>query len=186
MKITLLDYPTDSDWLRCKENALVTMGLRVVHYPDEDWKHAMLVARHSPIRTLNIRFLIEGMPYWLSTEFARHVHAQPYIKSQRNDRRTKKDTTDDRGGRRQDYPVDMIWEFNAESLMICANKRLCKLATTEARNTMREMCNLLEEKCPEFVGVLVPMCVYHNYACHEVNGCGFCMYDDMRESECHV
>ncbi len=55
------------------------------------WKHSILRARHSPIRTLQFAFYLEDVPYWVSTHLARHVHAQPFIRSQRNDRENEYD-----------------------------------------------------------------------------------------------
>lgn len=86
MNITLLKYPTDEDWALAKQCALVTIGKEMKTAPDMEWKHAILRARHSPIRTLQFAFYLEGVPYWVSTHLARHVHAQPFIRSQRNDR----------------------------------------------------------------------------------------------------
>ena len=175
MNIEIVNWPRDSDWMEVKRRALVTVGKKPIREPDMRWKHEMLVQRHSPIRNLQISFLLEDIPYWLSTEFSRHVHAQPYIRSQRNDRQEAYD----RNAARQDAPVSMIWDFNAESFMVCANKRLCQMASKEARTVMAHMCILLEEKCPEFIGTLVPMCIYHGHVCHESRGCGLCPYDGM-------
>lgn len=83
MNITLLKYPTDEDWALAKQCALVTIGKEMKTAPDMAWKHSILRARHSPIRTLQFAFYLEGVPYWVSTHLARHVHAQPFIRSQR-------------------------------------------------------------------------------------------------------
>lgn len=175
MKITLIKHPDDEQWMAVKNMALVTLGKKGVTAPDLWWKHKMLVCRHSPIRELTITFLIEDIPYWLSTEFSRHVHTEKFIRSQRNDRQTMYD----RNAARQDAPVSMYWVFNGESIMEIANKRLCRLATPEAQNVVGEMCRLLEEACPEFKGALVPNCMYHGGVCHEFGGCGMCPYDGM-------
>ena len=69
----------------------------------------------------------------------------------------------------------MIWDINAEELMVIANKRLCSMAAKETRETVRKMCQLVLDKCPEFDGLLVPMCEYNGDICHEMNGgCGRC------------
>ena len=123
MIVKLLKYPTDEDWAFAKQCALVTIGKEMKTAPDMAWKHAILRARHSPIRTLQFAFYLEGVPYWVSTHLARHVHAQPFIRSQRNDRQDEYD----RNAARQDAPVDMIWYMNAEELMTVMEKRLCHL-----------------------------------------------------------
>lgn len=171
MKITLLEYPTGKDWVEVKRRALVTIGKKPVTPPTEEWKRSILSARHSPIRYLRFSFLLEGVPSWVSVHLVRHVHAQPYVKSQRNDRQNEYD----RNKAPQDTPVNMIWDINAEELMVIANKRLCSMAAKETRETVQKMCQLAIDKCPEFDGLLVPMCEYNGGICHEMNGgCGRC------------
>lgn len=163
--IKLLEYPTDHDWMAVKERALVTVGLTAKTPPTEEWKHRILSARHSPIRRLKFAFYME-VPYWVSVHLCRHIHAQPYVRSQRNDRQSKYD----RNSAPQNETVSMIWDMNAEELMVIANKRLCKQASPETRAVVAEMCKLVEEQCPEFIGHLVPMCQYGG--CHEMYPCG--------------
>lgn len=165
--VELLKYPTENDWYEVKRRALVTVGKTEFRPPTEQWKRSMLEARHSPIRYLRFSFYIE-CPYFVSTHIARHIHAQPYIKSQRNDRQNDYD----RNAARQDAPVQMIFDVNAEELMVIANKRLCSQAAKETRELVKEMCGLVKEKCPEFSKVLVPMCQYHGNVCHELHSCG--------------
>lgn len=98
---------------------------------------------------------------------ARHVHAQPYIKSQRNDRQSEYD----RDKAPQDAPVNMIYDVNGEELMIIANKRLCKQASAKTRKVVRMMCDEVAKTNPEFTEFLVPMCQYVG-ECKEMNPCG--------------
>ena len=168
MKITLLGYPGFNDWHEVKRRALVTVGKNVFESPDTKWRMDILNARHSPIRYLRFSFLIEDIPSWVSVHLCRHIHAQPYVKSQRNDRQKEYD----RNKAPQDAPVSMIWDMNAEELMVIANKRLCKQASDETRAVVKEMCKLVKEKCPEFKPFLVPMCEYHGSMCHEMKPCG--------------
>ena len=170
MNITLLEYPTAYDWYECKRRALVTVGKYNFEPPSEEWRHKILSARHSPIRSLRFSFLIEDIPSWVSVHLCRHIHAQPYVKSQRNDR--QKDY--DRNNAPQDAPVSMIWDMNAEELMIIANKRLCMQASEETREVVQAMCALAGTKCPDFLPFLVPMCEYHGGVCHEMKPCGRC------------
>lgn len=168
MKITMLEYPTTYDWFECKRRALCTVGKFEFEPPDRQWKHKILNARHSPIRRLRFSFLIEDVPSWVSVHLCRHVHAQPYVKSQRNDRQKEYD----RNAARQDEPVCMIWDMSAESLMQIANKRLCKQASKETRAVVKEICKLVTEKCPEFEPFLVPQCIYNGSVCREMKPCG--------------
>ena len=163
--INLIKYPTEEDWLFCKRCTLVTVGKEAVTPPTAEWKHKLLRARHSPIRTLKFAFEIE-VPYWVSVHLCRHVHAQPFVRTQRNDRQQEYD----RGKAPQDTPVRMIWYMNVEALMTIANKRLCRQASAETTAVVAEMCRLVEDKLPEFCGLLVPACVY-NGKCNEMFPC---------------
>lgn len=167
MKITCIEYPTEQDWLACKERALVTVGLNVKNAPDENWKRSILKARHSPIRRLRFSFKLEGIPSWVAVHLVRHIHAQPYVRSQRNDRQNSYDRTK----APQDAPVDMIWDMNAEELMVVANKRLCNQASEKTREVVRLMCNEVLKTNPEFKDFLVPMCAYVG-ECKEMYPCG--------------
>lgn len=166
VKVTVLEYPTERDWMEVKRRALVTIGKKPLTPPSDEWKKAILKARHSPIRYLRFSFLLDGVPSWVATHLARHVHAQPYIKSQRNDRQTDYD----RNAARQDAPVSMIWDMGGEELLIVANKRLCKQAAEETREIVHAICMEVRKVCPEFSDELVPMCGYTGI-CKEMHPC---------------
>jgi thymidylate synthase ThyX len=169
VKVTIIEYPTDQDWLAVKQRALVTVGLDAKNPPDMKWKKAILAARHSPIRRLHFAFLIEDLPSWVSVHLCRHVHAQPYVRSQRNDRQSSYD----RNKAPQDSPVSMIWDMNAEELMTIASKRLCAMASAETQAVVWQMCQQVVCMCPEFEGMLKPACDWQNGKCYEMNGgCG--------------
>lgn len=165
--VSLLSSPTEADWMECKRRALVTIGKEPVSPPDSDWKHRILEARHSPIRYLRYSFFID-CPTWVSVHLCRHVHAQPYVKSQRNDRQGEYDRND----APQSAPVSMIYDVNAEELQVIANKRLCMKASLETRQIVQDMCNLAEEATPELHGLLVPLCEHCGGVCHEMEPCG--------------
>lgn len=165
--VSLLSAPTDTDWLAVKARALVTIGKKAVSPPSSEWKRAILEARHSPIRYLRYSFFIE-CPYWVSVHLCRHVHAQPYVKSQRNDRQNAYDRND----APQSAPVSMIYDVNAEELQVISNKRLCLKASQETRQIVQAMCKLAEEATPELHGLLVPLCEYCGGVCHEMEPCG--------------
>lgn len=166
MLVELLEFPTDNDWAEVRRRALVTIGKKKADVPTQSWKEKILEARHSPIRRLHFSFYIE-CPYWVSVHLVRHVHAQPYVKSQRNDRQGDYD----RNKAPQDEMVCMIWDMNAEELITICNKRLCRKASEETREVVTEMRKLVLKKCPEFVNELVPMC-WREGKCHEMKSCG--------------
>lgn len=165
-RIRVLKWPKEEDWLLCKECALVTVGKEAAEAPSTEWRHAILRAKHSPIRVLQFAFLLEDVPYYVSTHLARHVHAQPFIRSQRNDRQAKYD----RRAARQDAPVDMIWYMSVEELMMVAEKRLCVLADVNTRAVVRMICALAVDKCPELDGLLGAPCKLTGQ-CREMHPC---------------
>ena len=164
MNIELVKYPKEEDWLLAKQCTLVTVGKETEVPPTEKFKIDLLRARHSPIRELKFVFRITDLPYFVSVHLCRHIHAQPYVKTQRNDRQDKYD----RKKAPQDTPVDMMWSMNAEELITIANKRLCMTASEETRQAVRMICNKVIEVCPEFKSELVPMCVRNGGICYEI------------------
>lgn len=140
-KVEILKRPTDEDWLLCKKCTLVTVGKDSNKLPTADW---------------------------VSVHLCRHVHATPFVKTQRNDRQSNYD----RGEAPQNQPVDMCWAMNAQELMVIARKRLCTQASPETRQVVAEICRQVEEVNPEFKGLLVPNCVYRGYTCTEFYPCG--------------
>ena len=167
MKVELMKYPTEADWLLVKRCTLVTVGKETEKPPTEKFRKDILRARHSPIRELRFVFLLRDIPYWVSVHLCRHVHAQPYVRTQRNDRQSDYD----REKAPQDAPVNMMWSMNAEELMTIANKRLCGLASDKTREVVQMCCDKVLEVCPEFKGELVPMCVRNGGICHEMFPC---------------
>lgn len=178
MKIELLKHPTDEDWMLCKKCTLVTVSKDSDRPPTEEWKRKLLKANHSPIRTLQFCFRLTDIPYWVSVHLVRHVHAIPFVSTQRNDRQQKYD----RGKAPQDAPVSMCWYMNAEELITIAHKRLCTQASPETRDVVRRMCELVEETNPEFKGLFVPNCVYRGGLCDEFNCCGLNKRQEIKEN----
>lgn len=177
MKISLISYPRENDWLEVKRRCLETVGKEPKIPPDEEWKHKILESRHSPVRFLRFSFRMTDIPYWVACELRTHVHDLPYvadfgvyIRSQRNDRQE----IYDRNAARQDAPVNMIVDVNGEQIQILANKRLCQCATKEARKVVAGMCKLVQQVEPAYKGLLVPMCEHNGGVCYEMFPCGKC------------
>lgn len=170
MEVRLLEYPSEEDWVECKRRALITMygkGLGEIKPPDEEWKKRILKARHSPIRYLRYSFLITDIPSNTSVHLCRHIHSQPYCSSLRNDRQTA--MNGDEAPR--NTPINMIYDVNAEELMVIANKRLCNLASENTRTAVVLMCMEALKVTPELGGLLVPMCKWQG-GCKEMFPCG--------------
>lgn len=168
MKVEVLKHPTNEDWLLCKKCTLVTVSKNSNVAPTDEWKSKLLHANHSPIRTLQFCFRLVDIPYWVSVHLVRHVHATPFVSTQRDDRQDKYD----RNSARQDAPVTMCWYMNAEELITIAHKRLCNQASKETREVVQMICNEVIKCNPEFKSLLVPNCVYRGGLCTEFNPCG--------------
>jgi hypothetical protein len=167
-KIEIIKHPSDYDWKLCKLAAITTVGKRrVVTMPNDEWKHKILRAEHSPIRTLMFTIRME-VPYWVSVHFVRHKYGvEHYVRSQRNDRQSMYDRTK----APQDAPVTHIMDVNAQELMQMARMRLCGQASPQTRGVMEEICEAVVQLNPEFKGLLVPKCVAYR-GCDEYRTCG--------------
>lgn len=168
MKIKVTEYPKENDFLEVKRRALVTVGKKPKEAPNEEWIIKILKANHSPIRRLRFSFDLYGIPSWVATHLCRHIHAQPYVKSQRNDRQQEYD----RNKAPQDAPVDMIWDMNAEELITVCHKRLCLQASEETRDVILEIRKKVLEVAPYMKDLLVPLCKYRGGICEEMFPCG--------------
>ena len=167
MKIELIKYPTQNDWLWVKTCTLNTIGKKVVNNNvDNEWKVKLLKSEHSPIRELWFGIKME-IPYWVSVHFVRHhIGVNHYAQTQRNDR-----TGVDRDSKPQGEIISHIMSVNAQELIFMAHKRLCKQASKETREVMQEIVRQVVEVCPEFKEVLVPLCSYRNGKCTEFFPC---------------
>lgn len=179
MEVELIYWPEERELKLCKRAIWVTMDddREPKERISRDLLRKILVARHSPIRVLQFGFYIHDIPSNIATHLVRHVHAQPFVSSLRNDRQSKMDG--DLAPR--NTPVDMIFYVNAEELMVVANKRLCMKASEKTRLVVASMCKLVEDKFPEFRGLFMPMCDYRGGVCHEIEGCGRCKADIFEE-----
>ena len=167
MNVEILKHPTEEDWMLCKKCTLVTVSKDSNTPPTFEWKQKLLKANHSPIRTLQFCFRLTDIPYWVSVHLVRHVHATPFVSTQRDDRQNKYS----RGEAPQNAPVSMCWYMNAEELITISHKRLCNQASKETRELVQTICNKVIEVNPEFNGLLVPNCVYRGGICDEFNSC---------------
>lgn len=135
------------------------------HEPSEDFKRYILLAEHSPIRNITVRWTWRGIKSWIATHWSRHKW-ECYIQSQRSDR-----TGVARDKLPQDAPVDFTGEANAQQLIDTMRKRLCYQAAPETREYAEDFKAALREVEPELSDVLVPNCIYR-YGCPEMRTCG--------------
>ena len=167
-KVEIIKRPTDQDWKWCKDCTLNTVGKTSEKLPTEEWKHKILAAGHSPIRELWFGIKMQ-IPSYISVHFVRHhIGVNHYVQTQRNDRQSNYDRT----RAPQGTMVSHVMSINAQELIFMAHKRLCSQAAPETRAVMQEICKQVEELNPEFIGLLVPECVYRNGKCTEFYPCG--------------
>ena len=168
MKVEVLRYPSEVDWLRCKQLALNTVWLKSTKVPDENWRYDILASGHSPIRTLPFTVRLE-IPYWVSVHLVRHkIGVEHYVSSQRNDRQEKYDRTK----APQDATVIHIMDMNAEAVINISHRRLCKQASKETREAWQAVCREISAVCPWIAPHMVPMCKFRGGVCEEFFPCG--------------
>lgn len=157
------------DWRRVKNHCRTTDNKDFTeNEPTEEFKKKLLISEHSPIRLLEYDWSWE-MPYWVHAEWARHKF-EKFISTQRDDR-TNNDVP--RGRKTQDTPVKYDGYANQQNLIDAWRKRLCFMATPEARSYAVDFKLALEESgYVSEANVLVPNCVYR-CGCPEFKPCGF-------------
>ena len=105
------------------------------HEPSVDFKKKILIAEHSPIRDISVKWTWHGIKSWVATHWSRHKF-EKYIKSQRSDR-----TGIPRDKLPQDAPVDFTGEANVQSLIDTMRKRLRTLRRRCMRSSRKlRMC----------------------------------------------
>lgn len=157
----------NGDWCQVNEDCRATVGKEPLgHEPSSAFKQRILLAEHSPIRDLSIRWKWADIPSWVATHWSRHKF-EKYIKTQRSDR-----TGVARGKLPQDAPVTFTGNANAQQLIDAWRKRLCYQASPETRAYAVDFKKTLHETEPELADVLVCNCVYRG-GCGEMAQCGF-------------
>ena len=156
------------DWKNVKNHCRRTMNKEFTeNEPSENFKKALLISEHSPIRLIEFDWSWKNIPYWVSTEWSRHKF-EKFISSQRNDRQDNYD----RNSARQDAPVNMDCFANEQNLIDAFRKRLCRQATKEARELAEDFKSELSKTHKLEADVLVPHCVYRA-GCSEPKCCGY-------------
>ena len=158
-----------NDWKRVKNHCRTTDNKDFTeNEPTEKFKKQLLISEHSPIRLLDFDWTWKGISYWVSTEWSRHKF-EKFISTQRDDR--LKDEIP-RGKKPQDAPVNFDGYANMQNLIDAWRKRLCFMATDDARELGEDLKLTLHETHPAEADVLVPNCIYR-MGCPEFRTCGF-------------
>lgn len=155
------------DWQEVVDDCRATVGkLSLGKNPSDKFKRSILIAEHSPIRDISIKWKWEGMPHWVAVHWVRHKW-EKFVRTQRSDR-----TGTPREKLPQDEPQDFTGEANVQHLIDTMRKRLCFMASPETREYAEDLKAAIHEIEPEISDVLQKNCVYR-CGCPEMGGCGW-------------
>lgn len=155
------------DWQEVVDDCRATVGKESLgHEPSKEFKRSILIAEHSPIRDIIVKWKWTSMPYWVTVHWVRHKW-ECFVRTQRSDR-----TGVPREKMPQDAPQDFTGEANAQHLIDTWRKRLCRMASPETREYAEDFKTRLYADQPELSDVLVPNCIYRG-GCPEMGGCGW-------------
>lgn len=155
------------DWQEVVDDSRFTVGKEPLgKEPSEDFKRRILIAEHSTIRSISVKWVWENMKHWVTVHWVRHKW-EKFVRTQRSDR-----TSINRDELRQDEPQNFTGEANVQHLIDTWRKRLCYMASDETRQYAEDFKMALHEVEPEIADVLVPNCVYR-CGCPEMGGCGW-------------
>lgn len=135
--------------------------------PSDEFKRAMVIAEHDPVRDIEIRFSWRNIPYWVAMHWKTHIW-RCRTNTQRNDRQKKYD----RAKAPQDAPIDLIGNMNTQHCIDTGRKRLCYMAAPETRAYMVDFKIALRPIEPQISDAMVPNCIYR-CGCPEQSGCGW-------------
>lgn len=159
------------DWAEVVDDCRATVGKETLgHEPSEKFKRNILLAEHSPIRDISIKWRWHNMPHWVTVHWVRHKW-EKFVRTQRRDRVGPGVYAGDRGDLPQSEPQTFTGEANAQHLIDTMRKRLCFQASPETRGYAEDLKAAINQVEPEISGVLVPNCIYR-CGCPEMNGCG--------------
>ena len=159
------------DWQEVVDDCRTTVGKESLgKEPSKAFKQDILIAEHSPIRDISVKWRWRDMPHWVTVHWVRHKW-EKFVRTQRTDR-----TGIDRTKLPQDEPQTFVGEANSQHLIDTMRKRLCFTASPETRKYAEDFKVALHEIEPEIADVLVPNCVYR-CGCPEMDGCKW--YEEM-------
>lgn len=165
MKTKIFDL---GDWNNVMNAARFTVGKPPLNkQPSKKFKMDILIAEHSPIREMSIKWIWESIPHWVGVHWVRHKW-ECFVATQRTDR-----TGINRDNLPQNEPQNFMGSANAQNLIDSWRKRLCFKASKETRELAEDFkYALIDSNELELSDVLVPNCVYR-CGCPETEPCGF-------------
>lgn len=166
-------------WREVADSARTTVGLdQGEKEPTSSWKRRMLLAEHSPIRQVILKWKWLDLKYWVSVHLVRHwVGILHWVKSQRPDRTGERYNRDDAP---QGTLINHECEANAQAIINISRRRLCNMAMPETREAWKAFLKSIKDVEPELYSVCVPDCVYRGW-CYEYKSCGYHLTDDFKD-----
>lgn len=175
MKIKLLGK--NGSWREVADCARVTVNIEEgVREPSSKWKKNILLAEHSPIRSIEFKWKWYELPYAISTHFVRHwlgiVH---WVRTQRTDR-----TGVNRAELSQMNPVEHRAVANVQALINIGRKRLCMQADPLTRAAFQMLVDEIKKEDPVIASVIKRECIYRGF-CPELKCCGYVNTPEYQE-----
>lgn len=159
------------DWREVVDDCRSTVGKESLgKEPSETFKRKVLIAEHSPIRDISVKWKWNNIKSWIATHWVRHKW-ECFVKTQRTDR-----TGVNRDELPQSAEVTFTGEANCQHLIDTMRKRLCYQASPETRAYAEDLKRAITEIEPEIGNVLCPNCIYRS-GCPEMSTCGY--YDRL-------
>lgn len=157
------------DWEEVVDDCRATVGKEELgHEPSQKFKIGILIAEHSPIRDISVKWRWRDMAHWVTVHWVRHKW-EKFVRTQRSDR-----TGIPRDKLPQDEPQTFTGEANCQHLIDTMRKRLCRQASPETRGYAEDLklAIIADRRIHELGLVLVPNCVYR-CGCPEMSNCGW-------------
>lgn len=159
-----LDFIDVDGWDWAFKAALTTVHKSPLYIqPTSNWKTKMLIAEHSPIREVKIRFKFKSIKRWIADQLVRHnVGVNNYMGTGRPDRGNVP-----RSEQTMEMETMLMQSHNAQSFIREAQTRLCVgCVSTDTRHLMENLVKEVGKTNPEVASVCVPPCVYR-HGCKE-------------------
>ena len=149
------------DWAEVKKAALVTVHKKTLGSNlTGEWKEAMCLGRHSPIREFRIKVLVEDIPRWVADQLVRHnVGVNNFMGTGRSDRGNKP-----RAEQTMEDLTVFKQSFNIESFTKFCNTRLCVGSVSkQTRELVEQIVREVREVEPQIAEYCVPPCISSLY-----------------------
>lgn len=157
-------------WRDVADASRTTIGMEPgTGEPSSRWKKKILLAEHSPIRLIHIKWKWLGLKYWISVHFVRHKFGvEHFVRTQRTDR----NPSVNRDEAPQSALINHECEANAQAIINISRKRLCRKSNPETRKAWIAFLESIKHIEPELYSVCVPECIYRGF-CPEIDSCGW-------------